>query len=63
MYILEVIYVPFCMNTPEALSVLWIVTAVFLLQAFWAANDTGVVFVGWRHEPFRLGLKHCPNRR
>ncbi|XP_041130550.1 acylamino-acid-releasing enzyme isoform X1 [Polyodon spathula] len=32
-------------------------------QAFWAANDTGVVFVGWRHEPFRLGLKHCPNRR
>ncbi|MGH0180673.1 UNVERIFIED_CONTAM: hypothetical protein FKN15_011852 [Acipenser sinensis] len=32
-------------------------------QAFWAANDTGVVFVGWMHEPFRLGLKHCPNRR
>ncbi|KAF5907220.1 protein bassoon-like isoform X1, partial [Clarias magur] len=32
-------------------------------QAFWAPNDTGVVFVGWWHEPFRLGLKHCPNRR
>ncbi|XP_047233004.1 acylamino-acid-releasing enzyme isoform X2 [Girardinichthys multiradiatus] len=32
-------------------------------QAFWAPGDTGVVFVGWRHEPFRLGLKHCPNRR
>uniref|UniRef100_A0AAR2JAD0 Acylamino-acid-releasing enzyme n=1 Tax=Pygocentrus nattereri TaxID=42514 RepID=A0AAR2JAD0_PYGNA len=32
-------------------------------QAFWAPNDTGVVFVGWWHEPFRLGLKSCPNRR
>ncbi|XP_028680780.2 acylamino-acid-releasing enzyme isoform X1 [Erpetoichthys calabaricus] len=32
-------------------------------QAFWAPSDTGVVFVGWWHEPFRLGLKHCPNRR
>ncbi|XP_060787677.1 acylamino-acid-releasing enzyme isoform X2 [Neoarius graeffei] len=32
-------------------------------QAFWAPNDTGVVFVGWPHEPFRLGLKSCPNRR
>ncbi|KAG9332441.1 hypothetical protein JZ751_014539 [Albula glossodonta] len=32
-------------------------------QAFWAPNDTGVVFVGWWHEPFHLGLKHCPNRR
>lgn len=33
------------------------------LQAFWAPGDTGVVFIGWCHEPFRLGLKHCPNRR
>ncbi|XP_012681629.1 acylamino-acid-releasing enzyme [Clupea harengus] len=32
-------------------------------QAFWAPNDTGVVFVGWWHEPFRLGLRYCPNRR
>ena len=32
------------------------------LQAFWAPGDTGVVFVGWSHEPFRLGLKYCPNR-
>uniref|UniRef100_A0A8C7Z749 Acylamino-acid-releasing enzyme n=1 Tax=Oryzias sinensis TaxID=183150 RepID=A0A8C7Z749_9TELE len=32
-------------------------------QAFWAPGDTGVVFVGWWHEPFRLGLKFCPNRR
>ncbi|MFT7800887.1 acylamino-acid-releasing enzyme-like [Arapaima gigas] len=32
-------------------------------QAFWAPNDTGVVFVGWWHEPFRLGLKYCSNRR
>jgi len=32
-------------------------------QAFWAPGDTGVVFVGWWHEPFRLGLTYCPNRR
>ncbi|NWY05475.1 APEH enzyme, partial [Nothoprocta ornata] len=32
-------------------------------QAFWAPEDTGVVFVGWWHEPFRLGLRHCTNRR
>ncbi|KAM4610100.1 acylamino-acid-releasing enzyme-like isoform 2-T2 [Polymixia lowei] len=32
-------------------------------QAFWAPGDTGVVFVGWWHEPFRLGLKYSPNRR
>uniref|UniRef100_A0A8C9TMA9 acylaminoacyl-peptidase n=1 Tax=Scleropages formosus TaxID=113540 RepID=A0A8C9TMA9_SCLFO len=32
-------------------------------QAFWAPNDTGVVFVGWWHEPFRLGLRYCSNRR
>uniref|UniRef100_A0A3Q3BLE7 Acylamino-acid-releasing enzyme n=1 Tax=Kryptolebias marmoratus TaxID=37003 RepID=A0A3Q3BLE7_KRYMA len=32
-------------------------------QAFWAPGDTGVVFVGWWHEPFRHGLKYCPNRR
>ncbi|XP_027556817.1 acylamino-acid-releasing enzyme-like [Neopelma chrysocephalum] len=32
-------------------------------QAFWAPEDTGVVFVGWWHEPFRLGLRYCTNRR
>ncbi|NXT19950.1 ACPH enzyme, partial [Syrrhaptes paradoxus] len=32
-------------------------------QAFWSPGDTGVVFVGWWHEPFRLGLRHCSNRR
>ncbi|KAG8436195.1 hypothetical protein GDO86_007340, partial [Hymenochirus boettgeri] len=32
-------------------------------QAFWSPDDTGVVFVGWWHNPFRLGLKHCPNRK
>ncbi|XP_008946618.1 PREDICTED: acylamino-acid-releasing enzyme, partial [Merops nubicus] len=32
-------------------------------QAFWSPGDTGVVFVGWWHEPFRLGLRHCTNRR
>ncbi|KAM4650959.1 acylamino-acid-releasing enzyme [Discoglossus pictus] len=32
-------------------------------QAFWSPDDTGVVFVGWWHTSFRLGLKYCPNRR
>uniref|UniRef100_A0A8C1Y9R0 acylaminoacyl-peptidase n=1 Tax=Cyprinus carpio TaxID=7962 RepID=A0A8C1Y9R0_CYPCA len=32
-------------------------------QAFWSPNDTGLLFVGWWHEPFRLGLKYCANRR
>ncbi|NXU55433.1 ACPH enzyme, partial [Turnix velox] len=32
------------------------------LQAFWSPDDTGVVFVGWCPEPFRLGLQHCTNR-
>ncbi|KYO27826.1 acylamino-acid-releasing enzyme [Alligator mississippiensis] len=32
-------------------------------QAFWSPGDTGVVFTGWWHEPFRLGLRHCTNRR
>lgn len=35
----------------------------FGLQAFWAPGDTGVVFVGWWHEPFRLGIRFCSNRR
>ncbi|NXO56798.1 ACPH enzyme, partial [Aramus guarauna] len=32
-------------------------------QAFWSPDDRGVVFVGWWHEPFRLGLTACSNRR
>uniref|UniRef100_A0A8B9TXP9 acylaminoacyl-peptidase n=1 Tax=Anas platyrhynchos TaxID=8839 RepID=A0A8B9TXP9_ANAPL len=28
-------------------------------QALWSPDDTGVVFVGWWHEPFRLGLSAC----
>ncbi|XP_043932356.1 acylamino-acid-releasing enzyme-like [Protopterus annectens] len=32
-------------------------------QAFWAPGDNGVIFVGWWHEPFRLGRKYCSNRR
>ncbi|XP_050568646.1 acylamino-acid-releasing enzyme [Cygnus atratus] len=32
-------------------------------QALWSPDDTGVVFVGWWHEPFRLGLSACSNRR
>ncbi|XP_066499821.1 S9 family peptidase isoform X2 [Hoplias malabaricus] len=32
-------------------------------QALWAGDGKGVIFVGWWHEPFRLGLKFCSNRR
>lgn len=32
-------------------------------QALWSPDDCGVVFVGWWHEPFRLGLSACSNRR
>ncbi|NXC48395.1 APEH enzyme, partial [Penelope pileata] len=32
-------------------------------QALWSPGDSGVVFVGWWHEPFRLGLSACSNRR
>ncbi|XP_051777320.1 S9 family peptidase isoform X1 [Erpetoichthys calabaricus] len=32
-------------------------------QALWAPGDQGLLFVGWHHEPFRLGLKFCYNRR
>ncbi|XP_041801281.1 S9 family peptidase [Chelmon rostratus] len=32
-------------------------------QALWAPRSQSVVFVGWYHEPFRLGLKFCSNRR
>ncbi|XP_054644843.1 S9 family peptidase isoform X1 [Dunckerocampus dactyliophorus] len=32
-------------------------------QACWAPGSQCVFFVGWYHEPFRLGLKFCSNRR
>ncbi|XP_036434657.1 S9 family peptidase isoform X1 [Colossoma macropomum] len=32
-------------------------------QALWAGDGNGLIFVGWWHEPFRLGLKFCSNRR
>ncbi|XP_054904602.1 S9 family peptidase isoform X1 [Poeciliopsis prolifica] len=32
-------------------------------QALWAPGGQAVFFVGWYHEPFRLGLKFCSNRR
>ncbi|KFQ15396.1 Acylamino-acid-releasing enzyme, partial [Leptosomus discolor] len=32
-------------------------------QALWSPDDHSVVFVGWWHEPFRLGLSDCSNRR
>ncbi|XP_010894149.2 S9 family peptidase isoform X1 [Esox lucius] len=32
-------------------------------QALWAHDGQGVFFVGWWHEPFRLGLRFCSNRR
>lgn len=35
----------------------------FYLQALWAPGSQAVFFIGWYHEPFRLGLKFCSNRR
>ncbi|XP_078065549.1 acylamino-acid-releasing enzyme-like isoform X2 [Mustelus asterias] len=32
-------------------------------QAIWAPKDTGIIFVGWWHMPWRLGLKYCTNRK
>ncbi|XP_049609546.1 S9 family peptidase [Syngnathus scovelli] len=32
-------------------------------QACWAPGSQSVFFIGWYHEPFRLGLKFCSNRR
>ncbi|TDH10810.1 hypothetical protein EPR50_G00078910 [Perca flavescens] len=32
-------------------------------QALWTPGSQSVVFVGWYHEPFRLGLRFCSNRR
>ncbi|XP_061526794.1 S9 family peptidase isoform X3 [Phycodurus eques] len=32
-------------------------------QALWAPGGQSVFFIGWYHEPFRLGLKFCSNRR
>lgn len=32
-------------------------------QPLWVHGGQAVVFVGWFHEPFRLGLKFCSNRR
>uniref|UniRef100_A0A8C7V7V5 acylaminoacyl-peptidase n=1 Tax=Oncorhynchus mykiss TaxID=8022 RepID=A0A8C7V7V5_ONCMY len=32
-------------------------------QALWAHDGECVFFVGWWHEPFRLGLRFCSNRR
>ncbi|XP_048347646.1 acylamino-acid-releasing enzyme-like isoform X2 [Sphaerodactylus townsendi] len=32
-------------------------------QALWSPSDEGILFVGWWHEPFRLGLNACSNRR
>ncbi|CAB1329441.1 unnamed protein product [Coregonus sp. 'balchen'] len=32
-------------------------------QGLWAHDGEGVFFVGWWHEPFRLGLRFCSNRR
>ncbi|XP_034393739.1 S9 family peptidase isoform X2 [Cyclopterus lumpus] len=32
-------------------------------QALWAPSSQSVFLVGWYHEPFRLGLRFCSNRR
>lgn len=32
-------------------------------QAIWGPDSSGVLFSGWSHEPFRLGLIYCQNRK
>ena len=32
-------------------------------QAIWAPGGDGVIFCGQNHEPYRLGLKYCHNRK
>ncbi|XP_072305483.1 acylamino-acid-releasing enzyme [Eucyclogobius newberryi] len=32
-------------------------------QAVWSVDGESVFFVGWFHEPYRLGLNFCTNRR
>jgi len=32
-------------------------------QACWGPDDGSVVFIGWFHEPYRLGLIYCPIRK
>lgn len=32
-------------------------------QAVWTPDDAGVVVCGWEHEPYRLGLRHCCQRK
>ncbi|XP_054751862.2 acylamino-acid-releasing enzyme-like [Lytechinus pictus] len=32
-------------------------------QAVWTPDDSGIVFVGWENEPYRLGMVYCANRR
>ncbi|CAB4023761.1 acylamino-acid-releasing enzyme-like, partial [Paramuricea clavata] len=31
--------------------------------AIWASDGNGVIFCGRDHEPYRLGLKYCHNRK
>ncbi|GFR72888.1 acylamino-acid-releasing enzyme-like [Elysia marginata] len=33
------------------------------LVAVWTPDDAGVVVCAWEHEPYRLGLRHCCQRR
>ncbi|XP_071498131.1 acylamino-acid-releasing enzyme-like [Diadema antillarum] len=37
--------------------------AVSAGQAVWTPDDSGIVFVGWQNEPYRVGLIYCSNRK
>ncbi|KAL4227008.1 hypothetical protein ACF0H5_014984 [Mactra antiquata] len=32
-------------------------------QVQWMPDDSGVIFTGWQHEPYRLGIIYCPMRK
>ncbi|XP_014770020.1 acylamino-acid-releasing enzyme isoform X1 [Octopus bimaculoides] len=50
-------------STPEISLLDCVSDDVSLGQVRWAPDETGLVMVGWSHEPWRLGLTYCPIRK
>ena len=42
---------------------LWVNSVLVFFKACWGPNDVSVVFVGWFHEPYRLGLVYALTRK
>lgn len=50
-------------NVPEISIMDCISDDISLGQIRWAPDETGLLMVGWCHEPWRLGLTYCPIRK